>query len=257
MFPFLTGCNLIDYHPYDGKIDGETQINRHNIEQIETSLQGRKEIRFAVISDTQRWYDELEDAVESINKREEIDFMIHCGDLSDFGATKEFEWQRDILKKLKVPYVAIVGNHDCLGTGLDVFQKMFGEENFVFTAGFVRFVCINTNALEYDYSHPVPDFAFIKSESENVPEEVSMTVVAMHAKPFDEQFNNNVADVFQYQLHQLHNIQFCLCGHCHATEVFDLFDDGLLYYEITCGKKRQYYVFTMTEEGYTYEVVDY
>ena len=37
--------------------------------------------------------------------------------MSDFGLTKEFLWQRDIMNGLHVPYVALIGNHDCLGTG--------------------------------------------------------------------------------------------------------------------------------------------
>ena len=31
----LAGCDLIDYHPYDVRISGETDVNAHNIEQIE------------------------------------------------------------------------------------------------------------------------------------------------------------------------------------------------------------------------------
>ena len=34
--------------------------------------------------------------------------------MSDFGVTDEFLWQRDIMNKLRVPYVALIGNHDCL-----------------------------------------------------------------------------------------------------------------------------------------------
>ena len=33
----LAGCDLIDYHPYDVRISGETDVNAHNIEQIEAN----------------------------------------------------------------------------------------------------------------------------------------------------------------------------------------------------------------------------
>lgn len=33
----FTGCEMIDYHPYDVRIDGETDINAKNITRIETS----------------------------------------------------------------------------------------------------------------------------------------------------------------------------------------------------------------------------
>ena len=37
----LTGCDLIDYHPYDVRISGETDVNAHNIEQIEAKCKGK------------------------------------------------------------------------------------------------------------------------------------------------------------------------------------------------------------------------
>ena len=53
------------------------------------------------MGDSQRWYDATEDFVKEINKRDDIDFVIHGGDMSDFGVTKEFLWQRDIMNGLK------------------------------------------------------------------------------------------------------------------------------------------------------------
>lgn len=255
----MSSCELIDVHPYDGKIDGEKDLNRKNIEMIEGRTAGRALIRFAVISDTQRWYDETEKEVASINGRSDIDFVIHCGDQSDFGVTKEFEWQRRILKKLKVPYVMILGNHDCIGSGKEVFRAMYGRENFSFVAGPTRFVCLDTNALEYDFSNPVPDLNFVRSYDSKleVNGNVKNTVPVMHVCPFADEFNDNVADAFNYYIHNLTNPVFCLYGHGHQTKVDDLFGDGLLYYQITCAKHRQYYVFTVTEEGYDYETVDY
>ena len=127
----LVGCDLIDYHPYDTRTSGPHHRNEENMARIEQACAGRSEIRFAKISDTQRWYDETEDAVESINQRGDVDFVVHCGDISDFGMTNEMELQRDILEKLRVPYVVLLGNHDCLGTGADTFRWLFGDPNFL------------------------------------------------------------------------------------------------------------------------------
>ena len=87
----LQACDMIEYHPYDLDIDGETEVNARNIQRIETALDGKKEFSFAVISDTQRWYDETEDAVADMNEKGGIDFVVHTGDLSDFGMKLEFE----------------------------------------------------------------------------------------------------------------------------------------------------------------------
>lgn len=253
--PLLCSCDMIDIHPYDGKIDGETDLNSRNIVKIESLLENRDTIRFAVISDTQRWYDETEDEVASINKRRDVDFVIHCGDMTDFGVTKEYEWQRDILQKLRMPYVVLLGNHDCIGSGKEVYRTTFGRENFSFVAGPTRFVCLDTNALEYDFSNPVPDLNFIRSFTGDTI--VRNTIPVMHVCPFADEFNDNVADAFNHYIHGLTNPLFCLYGHGHNTEVSDLFGDGLLYYQITCAKYRQYYVFTVTTDRYEYEIVDY
>lgn len=253
----FTSCDLIEYHPYDGDVKGDTRVNAKNIRAIERNTAGKSEIRVAVISDTHSWYDEVDDLVESVNGRGNIDFVIHCGDLTDFGMTNEFEWARILLDKLNVPYVALLGNHDCLGTGKDVYQEVFGAENFAFTAGKTRVICLNTNAQEFDFSEPVPKLSFIDNEIAKMSDSVVNTIVAMHIMPLADEFNNDVAASFEHRLNLLKNTRFCVCGHGHKTIVEDVFDDGLLYYEIGTPEDRQYYVFTIAEESYECEIIDY
>ena len=253
----LGSCDLIEYHPYDVRITGETDINAKNIELIEYQCKEKTTIKFAVMGDSQRWYDETEDFVKHVNLRTDIDFVIHGGDVSDFGLTKEFLWQRDILNKLNMPYVVLIGNHDCVGTGEDVYRKVFGNTNFSFIAGDVKFVCLNTNAMEYDYSHPIPDFEFMEYELSDRETEFSKTVISMHASPYSDVFNNNVAKSFQYYVRQYPNLQFCTVAHDHNVTETDVYDDGIIYYGSTCMKDRCYLIFTITPDGYEYEVLYY
>ena len=146
---FLSGCELIEYHPYDTRIYGDKGINYTQIEKIENSCSSKESIHFILMGDSQRCYDETEDFVHHVNARNDIDFVIHGGDVSDFGLTREFIWARDIMNKLKVPYVTLIGNHDVLGNGKAVFEEIFGTDNFSFIAGKTKFVCLNTNALEF------------------------------------------------------------------------------------------------------------
>ena len=83
------------------------------------------------------------------------------------------------------------------------------------------------------------------------------TIVCMHAMPFNEQFNNNVAKVFNYYCHQMPGLMCCLCGHGHATKQEDLFEDGNIYYEISNIPNHEYYIFTITPTGYSYELVKF
>ena len=257
LFPFIffQSCDLFEAHPFDGNITGETNINLKNIRLIEDGCAGKTTIRFVMTGDTQGWYSETKDFVKDVNARDNIDFVIHGGDITDFGLTKEFIWQRDILSKLKFPYVVIIGNHDCLGTGKHVYRNIFGEENFSFIAGNVKFVCLNTNALEYDYSYPIPDFNFIENERNSSTPNHEKTVVAMHVPPYSEEFNNNVAKVFQERIRLFPDLQFCLYAHVHHINARDMFGDGVIYYSPTNIGKRSYLLFTITPDSYTYEVV--
>lgn len=253
----INSCEMFEVHPYDTQVKGEKNLNQRSIRQIEEALSNKDTIRFAFISDTQRWYDETKDFVSAINKRNDIDFVIHGGDLSDFGATHEFILQRDILLRLNVPWVTLLGNHDCLGTGEDVYEDIFGDPNFHFVAGETLFVCLNTNCMEYDYSEPVPDFSFIEGLLKGLPKGVKRTIVAMHVPPFDLEFNNNVAKVFQLYLHQFPNFQCCIYGHGHRYATDDLFGDSILYHQTPCAKKRGYIEFTLTPNGYEQHLVNY
>ncbi|MDL2221743.1 metallophosphoesterase [Parabacteroides sp. OttesenSCG-928-N08] len=251
---FLTSCEMIDYHPYDGRVDTSGEVNKANIVRIERACRDKDTIRFVMMGDTQRSYDEAYDFVKHINRRNDIDFVIHGGDIADFGMKKEYEWGYEVMSKLTPPFVTIIGNHDIIGNGLYVYLEMFGDDNFSFIAGDTKFVCLNTNAIEYDYSYPVPDFNYIKQE---IADSLThrRTVVAMHAPPGNEQFNNNVKDFFQDYLHQFKSLQFCLHAHNHNVSINDLFNDGLLYYGCANIAKRSYLLFTLYPDRYSYEVV--
>lgn len=253
----VVSCDIIDYHPYDTRFDGPTSINTHNIARIAAVCNGRDSICFAVLSDTQRWYDETEAAVDDINRRRP-DFVVHLGDLTDFGITREFEWMSRELERLEVPYVCLLGNHDCLGTGPDVFRQMYGEPDFSFHAGDTHFLCLNTNAFEYDYSTAIPDFAFIKADKAELPSHIRRTIVAMHAAPGSEQFNNNVAEIFHEKIAEYPSLQFCLSGHNHVTTTFVPLPDSIVYYQCGAAKHRNYLLYKLNAKGgIDYEVVEY
>lgn len=254
---FLASCDVFDYHPYDLQIGKEYQhTNERNIARMEKLDRGSDSIRFVFMGDTQRFYDETEDFIKNVNARDDIDFVIHGGDVSDFGMKKEFLWLEDRMHALKVPYVTLCGNHDILGSGEDIYQVVYGDLNFSFIFGRTKFVCLNTNALEFDYATPVPDFEFIVKEiTDSTSVDYDHTVFVMHVPPRDIEFNNNVLVPFQEYIKRSRDLLFCLHAHQHALVARDLFNDGVMYYGCDDMEKRSYMVFTITGGEYTYEVV--
>lgn len=254
----LTSCDgVFDVHPYDVNFDGDRDINATMMALIESENAEKEILHIAVISDTHGTYSDTEEMVADINGRDSIDFIVHLGDLTNTGTTKEFVWARDVLEDLEQPYVALIGNHDFVGTGEEVYEAMYGEMDFSFIAGRIKFVCVNTNALEYDYVADVPDLAFMEEEASADTALFDRTIICMHARPYSDQFNDNVADAFEEAVNQFPGVLFCVNGHDHMIQVDELFDDGIIYYGTTCSEKHQYLLFTITQSGYVYEVVDF
>lgn len=268
-------CDRFEYHPYSIDIKGRNDINTATIEQLEAA--GIKApFKFAFITDTQGAINETEEALDLIKKRGDIDFIIHGGDITDFGLPKEFEWLRDRLETCGIPYLTVIGNHDCLANGEDTFNYIFGPENFSLNIDHAHIVGLNTVALEYDYSRPVPDFNFIEDDisavrqlNELKPDSITHTIIAMHSHPYDEQFNNNVAKLFNSCISFYPGMKkqaddgdkrlngFCINGHNHYTSVNDIFENGILYYQCANMAKRTFFVFTITEDGYEHETIEF
>lgn len=257
IIPLLSGCeDLFEYHPYDLRFSNSyLDTNKKNIKKLAViDTIARDSFKFAFIGDTQRCYYETEKFVATINSRKDIVFVIHGGDMTDFGMKKEYVWMKDRLDKLKVPYMTLIGNHDILGQGKDLYENIFGSLNFSFIYNRTKFICLNTNALEFDYSTPVPDFSFIKQQTTD-SSTVDRTIVAMHVPPGDIEFNNNVADAFQYYLKTNKNLMFCIHAHTHYLMKHEYFNDGIMYYGADNIEDRNYLVFTVYKNSYKYEVV--
>ena len=102
----LSACDLIDYHPYDGRLTiSERNINEQNIPLIEAATKDKDTIRFVLMGDTQRSYDETNDFVKHINrKKDSIDFIIHGGDYTEFGMKKEYRVWKGYRQPIRIPF---------------------------------------------------------------------------------------------------------------------------------------------------------
>lgn len=254
----LCSCNeLFDTHPYSVHFQGETNINAKQVATIEKNTKDKDTVRVAFISDTHGWYSDAKAVVSDLNLRADIDFVVHCGDLTDTGTTKEYTWIRNILGGLRHPYVALIGNHDFLGTGDQAYGVLFGKMDFTFIVGRVKFVCLNTNATEYDFLAAVPDFNFMEEAIREDHDRFDRTIVVMHAPPYSDQFNNNVCRPFGRYLNDFPGLLCCVYGHNHSDSVDRFFDDGPLFYGIDTVRHHNYRILTLTPDGYDMEQVHF
>src|SRR6187551_2463318 len=76
--------------------------NTKNLERLRSKPENGS-FNFIMISDTQRFYEELDDLVEKVNSIPDISFVVLNGDITDFGLRSEYLWISHRLQKLSAP----------------------------------------------------------------------------------------------------------------------------------------------------------
>ena len=73
-----------------------------------------------------------------------ISFVFLRGDNADYGDGQSYQVIRRALDRLRVPWVAIVGDHDTVQRDLTSFKRFMAEQtHYAFTVGAVRFFAMN------------------------------------------------------------------------------------------------------------------
>ena len=253
----LTACKgLFQYSPNEVRLEeADKNLNAKNIAKLR-DLSPRDTFRFAVIGDSQRFYEETDDFVDSVNKRSDIAFVLLNGDISDFGLNKEYQWISRSLKRLTVPYMGVIGNHDMLANGRKVFNEMFGPENFSFEYGGSKFVCLNTNSLEVGKDGSLPDLPWMQSQLMD-HHRYKNAFVFGHMSPLDEEFDESKAAAYDSLLRAAGNVRLSIHGHQHSFSVQRPDPEGIEYLVVASVSKRSYALVTVTGKTYRIEEKHY
>lgn len=256
LFFILSGCSLFEYHPYETNLDERYRnLNSAAIAKIRSSPSHDDTIRLISMGDTQRFYDEVEDFVASANQQK-ADFVLLTGDISDFGIKDEFLWVHDIMSKLKMPYVAVIGNHDLSGNGETIFKKMYGAVNDTFTVKRHKFILLNTNSREYQFNGAVPDIAWLKDQLATDGNFDHASVVS-HIPPFDHDFDPDLEDAFVTAVQDSRKVKLCLHSHQHTFRDTIPYSDNIRYLISTSMDDRMYLLIKLFDGQYTYEKIYY
>lgn len=253
---FFSCDGLFQFNPNQIALNAEEKnLNRKNMERIK-QLTPADTMRFILMGDTQRFYDESVDFVESANKQKNIAFVLHAGDISDFGLSQEFKWVNQIMQKLNYPYLTIIGNHDLIANGPIVYKKMYGELNYTFEYGNNKFIFIDTNSREYAFSGEVPNLKWLKSELDNNTLNKNAIVIG-HVAPFHGDFDVAMEKEYAHMLASDKNVKFSLYGHQHSFGDSVYYDDGVRYFVTTTVGARAYMIITTWNGGYKAERIAY
>lgn len=253
----LVSCkDLFQYSPNEVRLEEhEKNLNQKNIQKIR-ALAPKESFRFILIGDSQRFYEEIEDFVASVNALDDISFVVLAGDITDFGMNKEFRWVHERLGKLKIPYIGVIGNHDMLANGRTLYEQMYGPENFSFMYSGTKIVCLNTNSNERGFDGSIPNMPWLNKELADTLNYHSAFVVS-HMPPFDVGFDKRMEQEYAQLMSGNKRIKMSLHGHKHSYARTAPYGDGFEYLVVGSMNKRAYSIISVGEKGYDVENKEY
>lgn len=209
----LFGCEEpFQYSPYGIESASHQRTTTHVARVENTSLPHFEPFRFALTSDTHAYYDEMEQLVQVLNRRNDIEFLLIAGDLTDYGMQQEYEWKVDLLDKLTIPYLTVIGNHDAINNGKENYQAFFGDFDYSFVFNQVKFVALNSNS--WEFNDAVPRLDWLQAELDNdflYQHQIVLTHILPQNSRFTEQQSQDyLATVRQYF------VSLLAAGHNHA-----------------------------------------
>ncbi len=250
----LAGCNSFEFSPnqvFDN--DSPQNLNPQNLEKL-FSATSDDTVTVVFIGDSQRFYDEVSLFVKSVNSRKDIDFVILAGDISDFGLLNELNWINRDLEKLKIPYFAVVGNHDVVANGEKIFKRYFGPLDFSFVYGGYKFIFHNTNGREYTTGN-VPDLPWLTSEFHDT--EAEYLIGVSHVPPYDGDFDKNLEIQYRDLLSSNSNFILSLHGHQHAHTDGHPYGDGVRYMTTNAFDKRSFVIIKLINGEVHKEIINF
>jgi 3',5'-cyclic-AMP phosphodiesterase len=250
-------CDSFEYSP-NQIFDKNTprNLNALNLERLHSKASDDT-VTIAFVGDSQRFYDEVDDFVKKVNTYPSVDFIVLDGDITDFGLLNEYEWINDSFSKLIHPYIGVIGNHDVISEGEEVFTRMFGPLNFSFVYDSIKFVAHNTNSREY-VSKLVPDIQWLKNEfekEESVP--VKYIIGISHVPPTNEDFNPELVAPYSQLMASTPGFLVSLHAHVHEHEDGYPFNDGVRYITSFAFNQRSFVMFKIVNGSISKEIISY
>ena len=253
---FLQACwHAFEYSPNQAfDKDSAQGLNEKNL-QLLYSQPTDDTITIAFVGDSQRFYDELGEFINTVNRMPSVDFVLLAGDITDFGLLQEFKFIADMLADLEKPYFGVVGNHDVLAKGEEVFTRMFGPVNFSFTYQGVKFVCHNTNSREYNNGH-VPDLEWLRKEL-IASDSAKYFVAVSHVPPFSADFDKNLEGSYTKLFHETPGLLISLHGHIHEHRDGYPYNDGVRYMTSHSFDQQSFVLLKIVPGKIYHTIIDY
>jgi len=178
--------------------------------------------RFAWLSDTHvgsgTGEQDLRAAVRDINSQTGLSFVVHSGDVTEYGSREQLRLAKDLLDGVKIPCHVIPGNHDTKWSesgGTD-FLRLWHEDRFVFEHGGYCFIGMHEGpVMKTGDGYWAPqDLRWLAETLKKLPQPKQPIIFITHA-PIDDGIANWYAVL---DLLKQYNTQVILCGLGHGND---------------------------------------
>ncbi len=206
----LTGIFIISYLPLD------TDWNQQQIMKINKS----KEFCFFVVSDMHNNFPAFNSFLESINKNYSFGFVV--GDSAHTGTNEEFKITTHLLKKIPIPIIFVIGNHEVWTGSEFAYKQIFGKTYFSFNISDSQFIILDNSFGSID----VEQFEWLKQE---LNKKYTNKFIIMHIpiiNPFKNIYNTPDAIILE-NLFKEKNVTFVISADLHNYAEFS--KDGINY----------------------------
>jgi predicted phosphodiesterase len=188
----------------------------------------------------------LANCVEDINNHmPPVDFVIHLGDITDFGDVSDFNHARTVLEALECPLYPVVGNHDNFRSDNKAAWKEFAgrdSTNYTFDHHGLHFVVIDCTPNPYDPANIECDSILRNWVAEDLARNSGRpAVILSHYNMWERGWNamfDTTSHYAEYRgmpelrqvLEQAGNVVAVINGHVHANRVE--VHNGIYYIDI-------------------------
>lgn len=238
----LYSCNKFEYSPYDTNHTDElpNNLNELNLSRIKSQIDINDTLTIIYTGDSQRFYADLDNLIAKANSLNNIDFLVICGDIADFGIREEYVWITERLKNLNIPYLCVIGNHDLVYDEGELYTSIFGPKNFSLTYGKYKFLFHDTNGREYGFNGSVPNLWWLTKElKDTVP---NYFVGVSHVPPYDADFDPVLEIPYKDLLASKNGFLLSLHGHLHGHSDHYFYNDSVRYMTSNSVNKDEFVV---------------
>lgn len=216
-----------------------TGVTSKNLEKLGERTPPSGPFKIAAFGDTHTDYDNLQVTINAINARDDIELVLIVGDMTNNGLLQEYEWGYEVYSQLDVPFFTVIGNHDTLGHGAEIYSELYGPYDYSFRYGGTKFVLFNSNTLEFG-SH-VPSRGWLTDQVLDRADGENVLLVAHHDLTSPVDFPGGTAAAFYEELVQLDGVSGVVHGHLAEYELIEWHGVPVLQ----CGTYENLFVHTI------------